>query len=106
MKDRITQIILLGILITLVVMAFKPEQQINYPVTSQPQPQISLNAGEYLQIAPGLIGIQDDGTHSGYRGQLLLFQYQENEKEFKYIGTLNYEEYINNPEKYGIPIRK
>ena len=106
MKDKVTQIILLGILITLIIIAFKAEQQIDLPITSQAQPQISLNSEEYIQISPGLIGIKDDGAHTGYQGQLLLFQYQENEKQFKFIGTLNYEEYISHPEKYGIPIRK
>lgn len=106
MMDRFTKIILVGILLCLIIIAGNSSststQYISSPSSS---PNINVTTRDIIvQISPDRIGVVDQGNNSGYR-QLLIFDYDNQAKTFKYQGTLTYEEYLYHPEKYGIPTR-
>ncbi|MPM94131.1 hypothetical protein SDC9_141274 [bioreactor metagenome] len=61
---------------------------------------------QFVQIAPNRIGIVDSGTHTGYRGQLIIFDFDPDSKTFKYVETLKASYILDHPEEFGIPIRK
>jgi hypothetical protein len=103
MNDRYTKVILTGILICLIVIAFKPNKE-NATV---PTPNVNIdNMQQFVQIAPNRIGIVDNGTHTGYRGQLIIFDFDPDSKTFKYVETLKASYILDHPEEFGIPIRK
>ncbi|GIP44053.1 hypothetical protein J45TS6_25120 [Paenibacillus sp. J45TS6] len=105
MNENYTKIILTGILLSLLIIAFKPNQKVEPTIIPPSNVTVSSN-NEFIQISSNIIGVKDDGTHSGIRGQLLVFEYNNTSKLFEFKGSLNYEEYINHPEKYGIAVRK
>lgn len=102
MTDKFSKVILTGILICLIIIAFKPyEKSITTPV-----PNVNIdNMQQFIQIAPNRIGIVDSGTHTGYRGQLIIFDFDPNSKTFKYVETLKATYILEHPEEYGIPVR-
>lgn len=103
MTDKFTKVILTGILICLIVIAFKPNKE-NVTI---PTPKVNIdNMQQFVQIAPNRIGIVDSGTHTGYRGQLVIFDFDSNSKTFSYVETLKASYILDHPEEYGIPIRK
>lgn len=102
MQDKFTKLTLFGILICLIFIAFKTTKNIHIP--PNPTPNLSVNADEFIQISDRIIGIKDKGSHTGYE-QLLIFEYDQNTKSFHLNGTLNYTEYKDHPEKYGIPVK-
>jgi hypothetical protein len=103
MNDRYMKFILTGILVCLIVIAFKPNKE-NVTV---PTPNVNIdNMQQFVQIAPNRIGIVDSGTHTGYRGQLIIFDFDPDSKTFKYIETLKASYILDHPEEFGIPIRK
>lgn len=103
MNDRYIKVILTGILICLIVIAFKPNKE-NITV---PTPNVNIdNMQQFVQIAPNRIGIVDTGTHTGYSSQLIIFDFDPDSKTFKYIETLKASYILDHPEEFGIPIRK
>jgi hypothetical protein len=101
MNDKFSKLILAGILVCLIIIAFKPT--INQ-VTS-PNPNINISAGEeIIQLAPNRIAVIDNRSNSGMRGTILVFDYDNNTKKFNYAGSMNYADYFRNPNKYGVPI--
>lgn len=36
------------------------------------------------------------------RGRILVYDYDSKIKSFKFVGTFNYADYFDNPQKYGI----
>lgn len=104
MNEVYSKIILTGILIALVLIALKPSANfVSSPVA--PPASVTVTGGDIIQIAPNIIGVKDSGSHSGY-SQLLIFEYDEQKKSFTFTATLNTEEYLTHPEKYGIPFRE
>lgn len=102
MSDKFTKVMLTGILICLVVIAFKPDKE-NVTI---PTPNVSIdNMQQFVQIAPNRIGIVDSGTHTGYSGQLIIFDFDSDSKTFKYVETLNASYILDHPEEFGIPVR-
>ncbi|MFC5704486.1 hypothetical protein ACFPVX_24670 [Cohnella faecalis] len=105
MKNIYTNIILTAMLLCLIIIAIKDKN--NITLEPNPVPEVVVNSSsEFVQIAPTVIGIKDNGTHTGIQGQLLIFELKGDSKTFTFRGTLNYEDYMNHPEKYGIPIKK
>ena len=70
MTDKFTKVILTGIFICLISIAFKPNKE-NVTI---PTPNVNIdNMQQFVQVAPNRIGIVDSGTHTGIRGQLIIF---------------------------------
>ncbi|NGM82159.1 hypothetical protein G5B47_07010 [Paenibacillus sp. 7124] len=104
-NNLFTKFCLLGILICLVVIAFKPHQIIIPSTTTNPSSTIIRN--DFIQIAPNIIGVRDDGSGTGIADQLLVFEFDSVSKTFKYSGTaLDVQDYLTHPEKYGVPNNK
>lgn len=94
MTDKFTKVILAGILICLIIIAFKPNKE-NVTI---PTPNVNIdNMQKFVQIAPNRIGIVDSGVHTGNRGQLIIFDFDEDTKSFKYIETLRASYILNHP---------
>lgn len=103
MNDRYIKVILTSILICLIVISFKPNKE-NAKV---PTPNVNIdNMQQFVQIAPNRIGIVDTGVQTGYRGQLIIFDFDPDSKTFKYVETLKASYILDHPEEFGIPIRK
>lgn len=102
MTDKFAKIILTGILICLIIIAFKPNDK--GITTSTPNVNIE-NMQQFIQIASNRIGIVDSGIHTGYRGQLIIFDFDPNLKTFKYVETLKASYILEHPEEYGIPMK-
>lgn len=103
MGDKFTKVILLGILICLVVIAFKLSKQ----NTIIPTPNVNIdNNQQFLQIAPNRIGIVDTGIHTGNKGDLIIFDFDPESKTFKYVETFKASYILNHPEEFGIPVKK
>jgi hypothetical protein len=101
MTDKFTRVILIGILICLIIIAFKPNENVTMPT-----PNVNIdNMQQFVQVAPNRIGIVDSGTHTGYRGQLIIFDFDPDSKTFKYVETLKASYILDHPEEYGIPTR-
>lgn len=98
-----TKVILSGILVCLVVIAFKLNANDNGQL---PAPNVDItNQGErVVQIAPNRVGVVDTGFISGWE-QLVVFEYNPDTKKFEVVSSLIYEDYFNHPEEYGIPVR-
>lgn len=102
MSDKFTKVILTGILICLIIIAVKPNRE----TISVPTPNVNIdNMQQFVQVAPNRIGIVDSGIQTGYSGQLIIFDFDPESKNFKYIETLNASYILDHPEEYGIPIR-
>jgi len=102
MTDKFTKVILTGILVCLIVIAFKPNEKSVLTPTSNVEVN---NMQQFVQVAPNRIGIVDSGTHSGYKGQLIIFDFDPSSNTFKYVETLNAPDILDHPEEYGIPVR-
>lgn len=96
MNDKFSKLILVGILLCLIIIALKPN---NIQVTSlDPDTNASVGAGEeIIQLAPNRIAVIDNNINSGMRGTILIFDYDSNTKNFKYISSMNYADYFRNP---------
>ncbi|ARU62991.1 hypothetical protein CBW65_19895 [Tumebacillus avium] len=104
MNSLYSKILLTGIFIALVLIAFKPSANfVSSPVVSPAS--VTVTGGDIVQVAPNVIGVKDNGSHTGLPGQLLIFEYDEQKKSFTYTGNLDTEEYLTHPEMYGIPTR-
>jgi hypothetical protein len=102
-NDAFTKVILSGILLCLIVIAFKLNTNKN---VQQPKPNVEVNnqGGQAVQLAPNRVGVIDTGHGSGWE-QLVVFEYNPETKDFEVVSSLPYEDYFNHPEEYGIPIR-
>lgn len=99
LNDKFTKVILAGILICLIVIACKSTK--SQVVTSNPS--FNVNEGEQvIQLAPNKIAVADTRIVSGSHGTILVFEYDNNNKKFNYVGSMNYADYFRNPNKYGI----
>lgn len=100
MSDKFTKIILFGILICLAIISFKTGHQ---KIETLPSPNVTINNDNIVQIAPNIIGVRDNGSHTGFNNQLLIFEYDTTAKSFKYTGAFNYGYYLDHPEEFEIP---
>lgn len=100
--DIFLKFILSGILMCLIIIAFKinTNDNIQFPT---PNVEVSNQGGRVVQIAPNRIGVVDTGGHSGWE-QLVIFEYNPDTKKFEVVSSLTYEDYFNHPEDYGIPV--
>jgi hypothetical protein len=98
--DKFSKSILIGILICLIVIAFKPSSNQPFPTTN---PNVNISNGEeIIQLSSNKIAVVDNRNNSGLWGTILVFNYNPDKKEFEYESTMNYEDYFRNPQKYGL----
>jgi hypothetical protein len=103
-NDTFTKVILSGILLCLIVIAFKVDKN-EYIQSSTPNVEVVSNQiGRVVQIAPNRVGVVDTGNGSGWE-QLVVFEYNPNTKMFEVVSSLTYEDIFNHPKEYGIPVR-
>jgi hypothetical protein len=100
-NDTFIKVILSGILVCLIVIAFKmnTNEQIQIPPSNV---DVVNQGGRVVQIAPNRIGVIDQ---NGWE-QLVVFEYNPDTKKFDVVGSLTYEDIFNHPEEYGIPTRE
>jgi len=101
-ENYFVKMILTGIFICLVVIAFK-----SFDVNvSSPNPNINVDANidgkEIIQLAPNRIAVVDNVRSSRMEGIILIFDYDSETKNFAYTASMNYADYFNNPDEYGI----
>lgn len=106
MNDNFNKIVLIGILVCLLVIAFKQPDTRVYPQnTSNPQ-NININSDitgkQIVQLAPNRIAVIDSSRQSRTVGTVLVFDYSDETKKFEYTSSMNYSDYFNNPDKFGI----
>ncbi|MBT2756901.1 hypothetical protein J7E71_13205 [Mesobacillus foraminis] len=100
-NDTFIKVILSGILVCLIVIAFKmnTNEQIQIPPSNV---DVVNQGGRVVQIAPNRVGVIDT---NGWE-QLVVFEYNPDTKKFDVVGSLTYEDIFNHPEEYGIPTRE
>ncbi|WP_164669972.1 hypothetical protein [Virgibacillus doumboii] len=99
MSDKTSKIIMMGILICLAIIAFKPTPSFhsNFPSSLD----VSAHNGEtVVQLAENRIAIVDTNINSGMRGEMFVLEFNEDEKTFELIGRYNYVDFFRNPQKY------
>ena len=101
--DYFSKVILSGILVCLIIIAFKLNDK-EYIQPSSPNVDVHNQGGRVVQIAPNRVGVVDTGHNSGWE-QLVIFEYNPDTKTFEVISSLTYEDYFNNPKESGIPVR-
>lgn len=103
MNDKSVKLILAGILVCLIIIAFRsPSIQV-----SSPNPYVSVeqtHGEQIIQLAPDRIAVIENNNNSGMYGTVLIFDYDSNTKSFKYSGSMNYADYFRNPNKYGLQL--
>lgn len=98
MSDKTTKIVMIGILICLIIIAFKPVPSFysNFPTS------LDVLSGEtVVQLAENRIAIVDTNINSGMRGEVFVLEFNEGEKTFDLIGRYNYNDFFDNPQKYN-----
>lgn len=99
MSERIKNLVLIGILICLIIIAFKPAPSFNFQ--QQPFPSFSTNES-VVQLGENKIAIVDTNINSGMRGEILVFEFDKEKKSFNFIGNYNYADYFRNPQNYNL----
>jgi len=106
MADKFIKVVLTGILICLIIIAVNSKREI-YVSPANNYNDITIdNAQQFIQIAPNRIGIIDNGMYTGYKGQLIIFNFDPTTKTFSYVETLKASYILEHPEEYGIPINR
>lgn len=102
MIDKYSKFILTCILICLVFITFN---LYNKPVSvSSPNVNIESNQ-DFVNVAPNRIGVIDNGSKSGLKGRLLIFDYDSISNSLKYVTSLNVPYVLDHPEEFGIPVK-
>lgn len=57
-----------------------------------------------VRLSENRIAVVKTNTNSGMHGQILVFEFDEKGKTFKFIGQYNYKDYYRNPQKYNLPL--
>ena len=104
MTDKFIKVVLVGILICLMIIAVNSRKEIYVSPANNYNDVTVDNAQQFIQIAPNRIGIVDTGFHTGYKGQLIIFDFDPATKTFSYVETLKASYILEHPEEYGIPI--
>ncbi|MDZ5472853.1 hypothetical protein SM124_14060 [Bacillus sp. 31A1R] len=103
-NDLFLKVILSGILICLMVIAFNLNSNEEPQILPPANVDVNNQGGKVVQIAPNRIGVIDTGFASGWE-QLVIFEYNPDTKEFEVVDSLPYEDYFNHPKEHGIPVR-
>ena len=103
MADKFIKVVLVGILICLIIIAVNSKNE-TYISPAENYNQVTVdNVQQFIQIAPNRIGIVDTGIQTGYKGQLIIFDFDPTTKTFSYVETLKASYILDHPEEYGIP---
>ncbi|TYR98613.1 hypothetical protein FZC84_14370 [Rossellomorea vietnamensis] len=97
MADKSSKIIMTGILICLIIIAFKPVPsfQSNMPAS------LDVSNGEaVVQLGENRIAVVDTNLNSGMRGEVFALEFNEEEETFDLIGRYNYVDFFHNPQNY------
>ncbi len=100
MSDKYTRRIMVGILICLIIIAFKPVPsfQSNYPDFPS---SLDINNGEtVVQLSENKIAIVKTDVNSGMHGEIFVLEFNEGKGSFDLIGRYNYEDFFSNPQEY------
>ena len=100
MSDKTIKSLMTGILICLLLIAFKPVPsfQSNFPS--------SLNVNDYdtgetvVQLAENRIAIVDTNLYSDMHGEVVVLEFNEIEKTFELMGRYNYIDVFQNSQDY------
>jgi len=90
MNDLFNKIILTGILISLLIIAFKPD-----PVIESSPQDIKINeikSNQVVQLSDNKISIVDTDVNSTLYGEILILEYDEDAETFNLVGSYNYRE--------------
>lgn len=96
MSEKYKTLLLLGIFISLIIIALKPVPQFSYNAPQEIPPGESV-----VQLSENRIAIVDTNINSGMRGEVFVLEFVENEKTFNLIGRYNYVDFFRNPNKYA-----
>jgi hypothetical protein len=103
MSQKIRDLVMVGILICLVIIALKPTP--SYSFQSPPVSVSNDQTGEsVVQLSENKIAVVKTNTNSGMHGQILVFEFDEKAKTFRFIGHYNYQDYFRNPQNYGLKL--
>lgn len=94
MSDRLKNLVMVGILICLLIIAFKPVPEFS----CNNQPQTSVPGETVIQLDSNRIAIVKTNNNSGLYGDILVFDYDGQSKAFKLLGRYNYSDYFRNPQ--------
>lgn len=102
-NDIFYKVILSGILICLIIIAFKLS---NTEATTGSEPYVNVESArdKVVHVAPNKIGIVDEGASSGWK-QLVIFEFNEDTEEFEVATTIPYEDMFTHPEFNDIPLK-
>ncbi|RKD30020.1 hypothetical protein [Thermohalobacter berrensis] len=89
--------LLLGIFISLVIIALKPVPNIQIP-----RQNVNIPSNSFINLGNNKIGIVETNDNSGNYGKILIFQFDNKNNTFKLVGEFNYSDYYRNPQKYGL----
>lgn len=97
MNDKINKLLLGGIFLCLVFIAIKPTNiQVTYPSTNAENDN---SKEQIIQLAPNRIAVIDNSSSDSNRsGIMLVFEYDEDRRVFDYVSSMNYMDYLGNPE--------
>ncbi|MCG1023827.1 hypothetical protein [Sutcliffiella horikoshii] len=90
MSDKTNKIILIGILISLIIIAFKPVPSFHSNPMHFPSSLEVYNGETVVQLGENKIAIVDTNITSGMRGEVIVLEFNEDEKTFDVIGRYNY----------------
>jgi hypothetical protein len=97
MTDKTNKILLVGILICLIIIAYKPVPSFQSNIPSS----LDVSNGEtVVQLSENRIAIIDTNLNSGMRGEVFVLEFNEDKKSFDLIGRYNYVDFFQNPQKY------
>jgi hypothetical protein len=99
MSDNTNKIILIGILISLIIIAFKPVPSFHSPDPVHFPSSFEVYNGEkVVQIGENRIAIVDTDFISGMRGEIIVLEFNEEKSSFDVIGRYNYiDDFFRNP---------
>ncbi|WP_106769638.1 hypothetical protein [Paenibacillus faecalis] len=94
MQEKRKSTILIGILICLIIIAFKPVPSFN---NNDPDPNPSFVTETVIQLAENRIAIVETETNSGLSGEVIVLEFNEDQRTFVPIGRYNYRDFFLNP---------
>ncbi|MFI2859119.1 hypothetical protein ACH6EH_18640 [Paenibacillus sp. JSM ZJ436] len=99
MEHKSSSRVLKGILLCLIVIAFKPYP--SAPSHSSYTVQGHEGSEAVVQLAENRIAVVDTSLNSALRGEIMVFEFNVDLKIFEPIGRYNYMDFFWNPDKYN-----